>query len=194
MKAHSSCQTVVKSNTKVTVLSPLPKMQRRTALFSSPRLKLMWRQASSRNISDVRVRQSPKICPHPPVAISAGPEQIARCFGVSTDFLLGETAVTDRKNYEIVELGLSAQAARNLYTGRVCADVVNRLLESPRFVELTFQLQRYFTGELAQGYAAHNQMLSTLSSAFLSGTENKTPPGRRRRRSGEASFRFIRRI
>lgn len=41
--------------------------------------------------------------------------RIARCFGASTDFLLGETAVPDRKNYEIVELGLSAQAARNLY-------------------------------------------------------------------------------
>ena len=37
---------------------------------------------------------------------------IARCF----DFLLGETAGPDRKNYEIVELGLSAQAARILYT------------------------------------------------------------------------------
>lgn len=99
--------------------------------------------------------------------------RIAKCFSVSTDFLLGETAVPDRKNYEIVELGLSAQATRNLYTGRVCADVVNRLLESPRFAELTFLLQRYFTGELAQGYAAHNQMLSTLSSAVLSGAENE---------------------
>ena len=99
--------------------------------------------------------------------------RIARCFGVSTDFLFGETAVPDRKNYEIVELGLSAQTARNLYTGRVCADVVSRLLESPRFAELTFLLQRYFTGELARGYAAHNQMLSTLSSAVLSGAENE---------------------
>lgn len=100
--------------------------------------------------------------------------RIARCFGVSTDFLLGETAVPDRKNYEIVELGLSAQAARNLYTGRVCADVVNRLLESPRFAELTFLLQRYFAGTLAQGYAAYNEVLGTLSGAVLSGTENKT--------------------
>lgn len=35
--------------------------------------------------------------------------RIARFFGVSADFLLGETAVPDRKNYEIVELGLSVQ-------------------------------------------------------------------------------------
>ena len=99
--------------------------------------------------------------------------RIARCFGVSTDFLLGETAVPDRKNYEIVELGLSAQAARNLYTGRACADVVSRLLESPRFAELTFLLQRYFAGTLAQGYAAHNELLATLSDAVLSGAENE---------------------
>ncbi len=99
--------------------------------------------------------------------------RIARCFGVSTDFLLGETAVPDWKNYEIVELGLSAQAARNLYTGRVCADVVNRLLESPRFAELTFLLQRYFAGKLAQAYAAHNEVLVTLSDAVLSDAENE---------------------
>ncbi len=99
--------------------------------------------------------------------------RIARCFGVSTDFLLGDTAVPDWKNYEIVELGLSAQAARNLYTGRVCADVVNRLLESPRFAELTFLLQRYFAGKLAQAYAAHNEVLVTLSDAVLSDAENE---------------------
>lgn len=99
--------------------------------------------------------------------------RIARCFGVSTDFLLGETSVPDRKNYEITELGLSAQAARNLYTGRACPEVVNRLLESPRFAELTYLLQRYFNGTLAEGYAAQNQLLATLSNAVLSGTENK---------------------
>ena len=41
--------------------------------------------------------------------------RIARVFNVSTDFLLGVTNVPDRKNYEIDELGLSAQAARKRY-------------------------------------------------------------------------------
>ena len=67
--------------------------------------------------------------------------RIARAFNVSTDFLLGVTTVPDRKNYEIDELGLSAQAARNLYTGKVNTQVVNRLLESPRFAELTYILE-----------------------------------------------------
>ena len=45
--------------------------------------------------------------------------RIARLFNVSTDFLLGETNIPDRKNYDIAELGLSVEAAKNLYTGRI---------------------------------------------------------------------------
>ena len=61
--------------------------------------------------------------------------RIARVFNVSTDFLLGITNVPDRKNYAIDELGLSAEAARNLFTEKVNTAVLNRLLESPRFAE-----------------------------------------------------------
>ena len=50
--------------------------------------------------------------------------KIARLFNVSTDFLLGETNIPDRKNYDIAELGLSVEAAKNLYTGRVNTEVV----------------------------------------------------------------------
>ena len=35
--------------------------------------------------------------------------KIARLFNVSTDFLLGETNIPDRKNYDIAELGLSVE-------------------------------------------------------------------------------------
>ena len=52
--------------------------------------------------------------------------RIARVFNVSTDFLLGEVDVPDRLNYDISELGLSVQAARNLYTHKVNPQVVNR--------------------------------------------------------------------
>lgn len=41
---------------------------------------------------------------------------IAREFNVSTDFLLGLTNIPERKNYDVSELGLSAQAVRNLGT------------------------------------------------------------------------------
>lgn len=59
--------------------------------------------------------------------------RIARAFNVSTDFILGITEIPDKKNYDILELGLSVEAAKNLYTGKVNSNVVNRLLESPRF-------------------------------------------------------------
>ena len=45
--------------------------------------------------------------------------RIARAFNVSTDFLLGEVDVPDRLNYDISELGLSVQAAKNLHTHKV---------------------------------------------------------------------------
>ena len=55
--------------------------------------------------------------------------KVARVFNVSTDFLLCETDIPDRLSFNIGELGLSVQAARNLYTRRVNPEVVNRLLE-----------------------------------------------------------------
>lgn len=69
--------------------------------------------------------------------------KIARLFNVSTDFLLGETNIPDRKNYDIAELGLSVEAAKNLYTGRVNTEVVNLLLENARFAELTYRISQY---------------------------------------------------
>ena len=99
--------------------------------------------------------------------------RIARAFNVSTDFLLGVTTVPDRKNYEIDELGLSAQAARNLYTGKANAQGVNYLLESPRFLELTYILEQYFNDTVAAGYAAQNQLYATLSSLTRKSAKTK---------------------
>lgn len=99
--------------------------------------------------------------------------RIARAFNVSTDFLLGVTTVPDRKNYEIDELGLSAQAARNLYTGKANAQVVNYLLESPRFLELTYILEQYFNDTVAAGYSAQNQLYATLSSLTRKSAKTK---------------------
>ena len=82
---------------------------------------------------------------------------------MSTDFLLGETNIPDRKNYDIAELGLSVEAAKNLYTGRVNAEVVNLLLENTRFAELTYRIAQYFDDTFASGIAAQNAMLTTLS-------------------------------
>ena len=94
-------------------------------------------------------------------------QSLAQVFHVSTDFLLGITDVPDRKNYDIGELGLSAQAARNLYSGKVNAEVVNRMLENPRFATLTQMIAQYFSETFAAGIAAQNQIFSSLSSILL---------------------------
>ena len=93
--------------------------------------------------------------------------RIARVFNVSTDFILGTTVIPDKKNYDISELGLSVEAAKNLSTGKVNNDVVNRLLENPRFATVTYMIAQYMDDTLAGGYAAQNQMYATLSSMLL---------------------------
>ena len=92
---------------------------------------------------------------------------LARELNVSTDFLLGLTSIPDRKNYDIAELGLSTQAARNLYTRKVNADVVNRLLEHPRFATLTAMIEHYLDDTFAAGAAVQNQILNSMSEILL---------------------------
>ena len=78
--------------------------------------------------------------------------RIARAFEVSTDFLLGEVDEPDRKNYDISELGLSVEAARNLYTQKVNPKIVSYLLENPQFADTTYQIARYLDNELTAGF------------------------------------------
>jgi len=89
--------------------------------------------------------------------------RIARVFNVSTDFLLGEVDIPDRLNYDISELGLSVQAARNLYTHKVNPQVVNALLENPEFANTTNLIFGYLDDELAKGFAAQNQLYATVA-------------------------------
>ena len=90
--------------------------------------------------------------------------RIARVFNVSTDFLLGEVDIPDRLNYDISELGLSVQAARNLYTHKVNPKVLTALLENPAFANTTNLISGYLDDELATGFAAQNQLYATVAS------------------------------
>ena len=90
-------------------------------------------------------------------------QALAKFFSVSTDFLLGLTDIPDRKNYDIEELGLSVQAARNLYTGVVNVQVVNLLLEDPQFAVLSNHVADFFDETMAAGYAARNQLYASIS-------------------------------
>lgn len=57
-------------------------------------------------------------------------------------------------------MGLSVQSARNPYTGKVSLDVANRLLESPRFTEVTYMIEQYFDDTLSAGFAEQNQVIA----------------------------------
>ena len=93
--------------------------------------------------------------------------RIARELDVSTDFLLGIINVPDKRNYNISDLGLTAQAARNLYTQRVNRDVVAYLLENPKFAETTRLIADYMSGSLAAGIAAQNELLDNVAGMLI---------------------------
>ncbi|WP_343252635.1 helix-turn-helix transcriptional regulator [Ligaoa zhengdingensis] len=94
--------------------------------------------------------------------------KIADFLGVSTDFILGQTDFPERRNYDIGELGLSYKSAMALYTRKVDTDVVNRILESPQFPEITRMISRYFKDTIAESLAGQNAMWDTLQQ--LTGT------------------------
>ena len=93
--------------------------------------------------------------------------KLARFFGVSTDFLLGITNVPDKKNYTIEELGLTPEAARNLYTGAIENRVINLLLVHPDFAALTNRIADYLDDRMAAGIAAQNQLYDSVSELMM---------------------------
>ena len=92
--------------------------------------------------------------------------KLAKALQVSTDFLLGETNIPDRKNYDIDELGLSAKAVKLLYSGKLNAKILNQLIEHPRFPLLIRLLARYEDETMIAGIDSMNGLL-TLSNSLL---------------------------
>lgn len=88
---------------------------------------------------------------------------LAGRFGVSTDFLLGRTDIPDRVNHDVHDLGLSYDALSNLNRKRFDMDVLNGLLESRSFEKLTRQIGVYLDETYTAGFAAKNQMMSSIN-------------------------------
>lgn len=99
---------------------------------------------------------------------------LVREFNVSADYLLGLTDIPDRKNYAVNELGLSAQAVRNLCTQKVNPDVVNRLLVHPRFALLTAMIAQYLDDTFAAGVVVQNQLFSSMNDILLGIGQNES--------------------
>lgn len=94
--------------------------------------------------------------------------KIADVFNVSTDYLLGRTDIKDKMNHAASELGLSTEAAKNLYTHRVKPAVVNLLLTNATFINVLNRLTLYFDEVFAAGFAMHNQQIEKLSNLVMS--------------------------
>ena len=93
--------------------------------------------------------------------------KMAREFGVSTDFLLCETDIPYRTNYDIEELGLTAKAAARLYTGEVDPVVVSQLLEHKEFAILVAQIAQYKDVTISAGIAGMNAMFSKMGALAM---------------------------
>lgn len=93
--------------------------------------------------------------------------KMARVFGVSTDFLLCETDIPYRTNYDIGELGLTAKAAARLYTGEVDPAVVSQLLEHKEFAILVAQIAQYKDATISAGIAGMNAMFSKMGALAM---------------------------
>ena len=97
---------------------------------------------------------------------------IANYFEVSTDFLLGLTHSASRKNYDVEKLGLTVEAAANLYQGKLNRSVVCQLLENPKFAALTRQIALYQEGIMATQNATQNEIYNVFGGMLL---ENADP-------------------
>ncbi len=92
---------------------------------------------------------------------------IARHFRVSTDYLLGLTPVSTQKSYDISTLGLSEESVRRLITGRIDADVLNRLLEHDKFPQRCALIRNYFDGTVASGVMARNELIDLATEPLV---------------------------
>ena len=70
--------------------------------------------------------------------------ELAKFYDVPTDYILGMVDTTEKTYYELQELGISAPAAKNLYSGRVDPRVINELLVNEKFISAVSMMSIYF--------------------------------------------------
>lgn len=85
--------------------------------------------------------------------------KLAELYKVPTDYILGLTNTPENTGYDIKELGLSVEAAKNLYSGKVDPRVVNELLVNDKFAMATKMIATYFSGAITQLIATQNKLL-----------------------------------
>lgn len=91
---------------------------------------------------------------------------IAETFKVSTDYIPGLSSVSVRKNYDISQLGLSEKAVKGLVTETIDAEILNHLLENPKFPQLLNLIRIYFEDTVAMGIMSRNDMINLATTSL----------------------------
>ena len=86
--------------------------------------------------------------------------KLSKALGVSVDFLLCNTNVPYRTNFDIEELGLTPAAAAKLYSGELDPHIVSQLLENKYFPRLVEEIRCFVDGTNSAGFATYNQVLN----------------------------------
>ena len=85
--------------------------------------------------------------------------KLAELYKVPTDYILGLSDTPENTRYDIKELGLSVEAAKNLYSKKVDPRVINELLRNDKFAMATKMMATYFSGAIAQMMVTQNTLL-----------------------------------
>ena len=85
--------------------------------------------------------------------------KLADLYKVPTDYILGLSDTPENTGYDIKELGLSVEAAKNLYSGKVDPRVINELLMNDKFAIATKMMATYFSGAVAELMVRQNKLL-----------------------------------
>ena len=93
--------------------------------------------------------------------------EAAQHFGVSTDFLLGLTAVPDPMNYPVKEFGFTEAAAKAILSEDVHKEILNLLLENQLFCQLTHTMNYALEPDQTEGIMSRNNLLAYGESLFL---------------------------
>ena len=92
--------------------------------------------------------------------------KLSKLYGVPTDYILGISDTPEDTRYDIKELGLSVEAAKNLYSKKVDPRVVNELLINDRFAMAAKLMADFFSGAVTQMLTAHNALLNSSVDIF----------------------------
>lgn len=93
--------------------------------------------------------------------------KFADYFGVSTDYLLGQTSVRAPKNVELDELGLSDRALVTLLSGKVNMQLLSRIIEHKYFVSLMDYSEAYFESAHEEGFLTRNRVIDMAAKDIL---------------------------